>query len=248
LRLPAKGPGTAFPDKIPAERGHETTEAMYAAELINPRLAPLGAAETAGDALRRLHELRVARLPVADASNAFVGSAPEALLAASDPQVALGSLPLEGLNLAVHADARLFEFIHYFAAYHVEVLPVVGEGGRLLGALSDRDAATFFAQAFSSENGGVLVLEMNYRDYSLAEISRLVESNQVRVVASFVEVLRTDSNRLALTLKLNTHELQYVLATLERFGYQVVAHLQWQSDAATLESERIDSLMRYLEI
>jgi hypothetical protein len=88
---------------------------------------------------------------------------------------------------------------------------------------------------------------MNHNDYSLAEISRLIEENRARVLSSIVKEDPLDPGKIRLTLKLNELDLSRIVATLERFNYKVIGRYQ-ESKPLGSEKERIDMLLRYLDI
>jgi hypothetical protein len=74
---------------------------------------------------------------------------------------------------------------------------------------------------------------------------RLVELNGAKVVGMVVN----DSNddELLVHLKLNTTVLKAILATFERYGYQVVAaHLR--EDTTQGDDERFRSYLKFLDI
>jgi acetoin utilization protein AcuB len=56
-----------------------------------------------------------------------------------------------------------------------------------------------------------------------------------------------DPAKIKLTLKINKSDLSRIIATLERFSYKVIAQFQHPS-MITNEKERIDILMKYLNI
>jgi len=95
--------------------------------------------------------------------------------------------------------------------------------------------------------GGILVLSLKEIDYSLAEISRLIESNETKILSSFVAVDEYDSAMIKLTLKLNKTDLSRVIATLERFSYKIIAQFQ-ETELLSNDKERLDLLLRYLNI
>ena len=90
------------------------------------------------------------------------------------------------------------------------------------------------------------IRDRNKRDYSLAEIARLVESENASILSSFISS-RPDSSKLEVTLKLNRREIKHIVATFERFEYVVKASFQ-ESDYMDSLMERYDSLMNYLSV
>jgi len=95
--------------------------------------------------------------------------------------------------------------------------------------------------------GGISVLEMIERDYTLSQIAQIVESNNIKVLSLYINSL-PDSTKLEVTLKVNSSDLLAVIRTFERYNYEVKT---WVSDNDSMDhfySERFDMLMKYLNI
>ena len=90
-------------------------------------------------------------------------------------------------------------------------------------------------------------LEVNQNDYSLSEISRLVESNGAKILSSIVNNDIFDANRIKLTLKINKTDLSSIVATFERFEYKIIAKFE-DSEMESSDKERLDILFKYLDI
>jgi hypothetical protein len=88
---------------------------------------------------------------------------------------------------------------------------------------------------------------MNMNEYSLAEISRIIESENTKILSSFISTDPLDSSKIKVTLKVNKPELRYLKATLERFGYKILDQYQEEAEYST-EDERIGNLLRFLDI
>ena len=91
------------------------------------------------------------------------------------------------------------------------------------------------------------MLGMKEQDYSLAEISRLIESNDCKILSSFLVTDETNPNYVKLTLKLSKTELTRIVATLERYNYTVLTQFH-ESDNINNDQERLDLLMKYLSM
>lgn len=127
-------------------------------------------------------------------------------------------------------------------------MAVVNEDQSYCGLITVQDTLTSFAQTAAVQlPGAILVLSMNHVDYSLSEISRLIEENHAKVLSSIVKEDPLDPTKLRLTLKINQVDLLRIVATLERFGYRVIGRYQ-ESRAEGEGKDRIDMLLRYLDI
>ena len=90
------------------------------------------------------------------------------------------------------------------------------------------------------------MIETPKNDYSMSEIARIAESENVSILASFV-TQDPSTNNLVVTLKLNTQELFRVAKAYERFEYNVYGSFTEDAFDDGLK-ERYDSLLRYLNV
>jgi hypothetical protein len=87
---------------------------------------------------------------------------------------------------------------------------------------------------------------MDKKNYSLTEIARIVESENKVILSSLISS-NGDSDRIEITLKLNSTQIQHLLATFERFGYSIKATYDEEDFMDTLMN-RYESLMTYLNV
>jgi hypothetical protein len=124
---------------------------------------------------------------------------------------------------------------------------VVDEKQMLAGCVSCESLMTHLAGESSvAEPGGIIVLEIKAINYSLAEISRIVESNSAVILHSYVTP-RADREKILVTIKVNKIDLKEVIATFERFEYDIVAVFHISDHEEGLR-ERYESLMLYLNV
>ena len=96
------------------------------------------------------------------------------------------------------------------------------------------------------ENGAILVLEINQVDYSLAQIAQIVESNNARILSSYI-MSSPDSTKLEVTLKINKTELTSIIRTFERYDYVISASFQKSQFYDDIQ-DRFDSLLNFLKM
>ncbi len=103
-----------------------------------------------------------------------------------------------------------------------------------------------FAELSESENS-LIILEVALRDYTLAEIARIVESNNAHVMSLSVQPL-SGGSALLVSLKLDVDDPTAVLRSFERFSYRVVYHYMREGEVTDRQKDRLDELMYYLEM
>ena len=72
----------------------------------------------------------------------------------------------------------------------------------------------------NEETGGIIVLEVERRNYSFGEINRLVETNDAYITQlnTFIE---THTGLVLVTIKINKKEISDIVATFQRFEYGI---------------------------
>jgi hypothetical protein len=117
-----------------------------------------------------------------------------------------------------------------------------------LGAITLYDLARRFARYFSlQEMGGIIVLEVNEIDYSLAQISQIVESNDTKILSFFMNRL-SGTHTLELVLKLDREDLSPVIQSFMRYDYNVKGIYLDQSMLSDLYQDRYDQFMKFMNI
>lgn len=220
---------------------------MLAAELIDPMLPALKPTDTVGQALEWMQEHRIGQL-VVTSQDEYKGIVSEDLLLdIADEDRPLGDIMRLSEKVFAYEDQHLLELLSLILDNRLDVLAVVGEGNEFIGTISVNELVKQFARSLGvQELGAVLILTITERDYSMAEISRLIESNNTKIISSyFSSAAFGQPDRSRLTLKLNRQDITAVVSTLERFGYQIEAAFA-NTPIENTNQERFDSLMRYL--
>jgi acetoin utilization protein AcuB len=116
-----------------------------------------------------------------------------------------------------------------------------------LGLISINAITEYFAQITSvSQPGGIIVLEINNKNNSLAHMAQIVESDNAQVLSSYVQTF-PDSTRMEVTLKVNKQDISTIIATFLRYEYDVKATFN-NTDHNDNGRDRYDSLMNYLNL
>jgi CBS domain-containing protein len=160
----------------------------------------------------------------------------------------VGQCSLETTDQKVNQKQHIFEVLPLFRKAGIPVLPVFDDELNYEGVLRLDSVLSLIADSFSFQSeGGILVLSVAAHSYSLSEISRLAESNQAKILSVLIETDPFTPLNLLVHLKFNIPDLSRVVATLERFDYQVV-EVHHKSELASIDHERLDQLMKYLGI
>ncbi len=221
---------------------------MIAEDLINHMIPPLRGADDAHKAIVWMEEFRCNYMPVVEDDKLLGFISEEIILETNDIEQLVKDFNLVGLNCFVKLDTHFYDILKVAAENKLQMVAVLNYDQTYAGVITVQDTLTSFAQTAAVQMpGGILVLSMNSVDYSLAEISRLVEENHAKILSSIVKDDPLDPIKLRLTLKINQLDLSRIVATLERFKYSVIGRYQ-ETKPRGDEQDRIDMLLRYLDI
>ena len=96
--------------------------------------------------------------------------------------------------------------------------------------------------------GGIIVLELNAHDYSMAQIARIVEDNDAKIWCSNVVPATVDTLKMEVTLKINQTDLTSVIRSFLRYGYSVKASFQGHNRHDDVLRNHYDQFMLYLNV
>lgn len=218
---------------------------MRAIDLITEEIPPLKHTDTAQKALNWMEEFKVSHLPVLKKGN-FVGVISESdILDKMEMDKTLDEL-FQHLPRPYALDSdHIYQVLAKIAEDKLSLIPILDHNEKYLGCTSVHHLLTLIANTGSiKESGGIIVLEMARNDYSMSQIAQIVESNDARILSSYI-MSTPDSTNVEVTLKINQIELDRIIRTFERYGYNVKASFQ-KSDMEDDMKFRYEALMNYL--
>ncbi|NOR88510.1 MAG: CBS domain-containing protein [Bacteroidales bacterium] len=220
---------------------------MLAQDLISNTVVPLKTSDTGMLALSLMEEYKTTHLPIANAGIFYGLLSENDIYSHNRFEEAIGAHPIPKSNISCAAEQHIYDVLSIIHENKLSLLPVVDDKDHYLGSILVTDLIVRLTEITGITNpGGIIVLEMNIHDYSLSEIAQIVESNNIKIINSFVSTF-ADSTRIEVTLKLNTVNIESALQTFMRYDYQVKASYT-EADLNDNISDRYDSLMNYLNI
>ncbi len=195
-----------------------------------------------------MEDLNVSQLPVLEKGQFRGFIADEMLFDDLFNKSSLSSFQLTGANCTIYGDQHFYEAAGVANGCEHGMIAVSNRDDMFEGVITADGFFKAFSQTIGVQApGSLVVLSIKQIDYSLAEISRLVEAENVKILGCFLNSDPADPVRLEVTLKLDKKNVSAIVATLERFSYQVTGLYQ-QEHTIPYEKERLDALMKYLSI
>jgi len=220
---------------------------MIARQLISDQIIPLKSSETAAIALGIMDELRVSHLPIVEEEE-FLGLVSDTdILSLNNLEETVGSHSLALSNAYVMENQHIFDVIRIIDAMKLTLLPVLDEKKHYLGSITLPGLSHHLSALMNLNNpGGIIILELNDKDYLLTEIAQIVESNDAKVLGMYITTF-PDSTRMEVTLKINKIDVGPILQTFMRYNYIIKASFSEDTYTESLQ-DRYNELMNYLNI
>lgn len=219
---------------------------MIASKLVSNVISPIRTSDTGEEVITLMNVFHVKHLPIVNKEE-LLGVISEDDILSNNLEAPVGSYRLSLTRAYVKGADHIFEIMNQMAEYDLTVIPVVNNEGKYEGLISMEELLFYYARSFSfAEPGSILVLELNKIDYSLAEISRIIEMENATILCSFI-TKGADHSSVLLTLKLNIQDIKHVVATLKRYEYNIAASFTEQIFVDNLK-DHYDSLINYLNV
>lgn len=138
------------------------------------------------------------------------------------------------------------DVLEVFAQNHTNLVPVLDEENKYVGYYEISEIISFLNETpFIKEPGGIIVVKKAVLDYSLSQITQIVESNNGKLLGLFIS--EADPVNVQVTLKINLGPMNEILQTFRRYNYEIISEHQEDNFLNTLK-ERSDYLDKYLNI
>jgi len=220
---------------------------MLTGELQSQTLPYLHLHDKVYQALQLMNDNRVTHLPIADGDK-YIGIVSEDdLLLVDNDHNELNLLQQSFGNVSVKNSEHFLKALQLAAENGLSVVPVVDNENDIVGAIAYNDLLKHASEFMSlNEPGGLIVLEMNSNQYSFNEISKLVETNDAQIT-QLNTTNDPETGTMQVTIRINKPEVSDVVATFQRYEYNVKYFFGDELYANELRTN-YDNLMNYLKI
>ncbi|MBE2231505.1 MAG: CBS domain-containing protein [Chitinophagaceae bacterium] len=220
---------------------------MLTGELESQSLPSLRLTDKVWQALQLMNDNHVTHLPIVEGDKYTALISEEDLLQADNDNDEISALSQSFANPSVKENEHFLKAVQLAADNGLSVVPVVNEDGELVSTLVYTDLIKQ-ASGFMSLNdpGALIVLEIDSHQYSFNEISKIVETNDAQITQLNTST-DPETRLMQVTIRINKPEVSDVLASLQRYEYNVKYFSGEELYTNELRSN-YDNLMNYLKI
>ena len=162
-----------------------------------------------------------------------------------NPDKKIESLLIHLERFAILENNPILDSVKLFYTFNTNLVPVIDKNEKYLGYIAYDDVFGELSKyPLFSENGAILTVETSAKNYSMTEIAKIVESNNVRFYGSFINLVNEDV--IQVTMKISAGTLSSVDETFERYGYNII-HKFYHDEKEDLIKDRYQYFQKYLE-
>ena len=221
---------------------------MIAKELISDEIPVVHTTDTGQKVLNLMEVFRVSHLPIVSNSEFFGVVTDSDIYDLNDPELSMDHYPTSLFMPFVYADQHIYEIIALVSKRNLTAIPVLKRNKQYLGVINIRTLVKQFTKLLAvGQPGGIIILELNLNDYSLSQISQIIESNDTKILSLYVNTLE-DSMKMNVTIKTNRVDIEPILQTFERYNYTIKQAIVEGDETNNLMENRYEEFMRYLSV
>ncbi len=218
---------------------------MLVSELASSTFTPPKTTSTVQDALKIIDGYKLTHVPVFNGLT-FVGNLSDEDLENMDLNEPLSNAKDFYEYFFVTENSTVFDAVNLFYANSTNMIPVLDNDEKYMGAVLMEDTIALLSRLpLISEPSALLTVSIPVKQYSLAEVAKIVESNNGRLFGAFISNYTED--QVEITLRFNAESLTSVTETFERFGYKIT-YRYFNDEKQNLYNDRYNQLMKYLDM
>lgn len=140
----------------------------------------------------------------------------------------------------------LLKTIKLFSENETNIMPVLNDKKKYVGYYELHDVLELFCSNSSLFSDGVIiVIEKNKKDFSISEISQIVESNNATILGVYIS--NQTSETIQATVKINSQDINEVIQTFRRYNFNLISKHKDDFYLQDLK-DRSDYLQKYLDM
>ena len=216
---------------------------MIVSQIIQTGFPVVHLSDTVPEVLDLMDSYEVFRLPVVE-KGVYMGLISKLVLEEASDEQLINSLSPFLFPFYCNEQVFFFDALQLMVEHSLSLLPVI-QSDTFSGVITAKELLRVIAGFLNTQDKcGVIVIESDPLRFSLGEVNRLIESNDLSILNFST---RRESGLLIATLRVSKMEIATAVATLQRHGY-VVRYYFGNGEEDHEVQENFQHLLSYLNI
>ncbi|AWA28910.1 acetoin utilization protein acuB [Flavobacterium magnum] len=214
-------------------------------DFINRDFRPIDSKDTVAEIQDFFAEASFSHFPVVE-EGIYIGSVSAEDVETFEPGKTLANYRYAIEVFFARTSTNWFDVLEVFARNHTDVVPVLDDENKYTGYYEIADIVKFFNDTpFLKDPGGIIIVEKGILDYSMGQVVQIVESNNAKILGTFVSATTNDT--IQITVKIALGSINDIIQTFRRYDYEIISEHNEDNYLNSLK-ERSDYLDKYLNI
>jgi len=214
-------------------------------EYINNDFKPFSTTDSVAEVQDFFAEIDYSHFPVME-NDVYVGSISAVDAETFEVQKTITEYRYTLEGFFVRTTMIWLDVLEVFARNNANIVPILDDNNKYIGYYEITDIIKFLNETpFLKETGGIIVVEKPVADYSMSQITQIVESNSGKLLGVFVS--EANAEKVQVTIKTTLGSINEIIQSFRRYNYEIISEHHDDDYMNTLK-ERSEYLDKYLNI
>tara|TARA_B100000795_G_C22606891_1_gene363498 strand:- start:100 stop:753 length:654 start_codon:yes stop_codon:yes gene_type:complete len=140
----------------------------------------------------------------------------------------------------------ILKLIKLFTDNESNIMPILNTEKQYLGYYELNEILDLFCSSpFMFNEGVVIIIEKYKKDFSVSEVSQIIESNDNKVLGLYISSEISDKTQA--TIKINSDDINEIIQTFRRYNYNIISEHKDDFYIQDLK-DRSNYLQKYLDM
>jgi len=214
-------------------------------EYVNNDFKPIDIKETIEVVQDFFVEITYSHFPVLE-NDIFIGCIAAEDVETFEIQKKLSDYRYTVEGFFVRASMSWLDVLEVFARNNSNIVPILDDNNKYIGYYEITDVVKFLnGTPFLKEVGGIIIVEKNSNEYSMSQITQIVESNNGKLLGLFISEASND--KIQITIKITLGSMNEIIQSFRRYNYEIVSEHN-EDNYLNILKERSEYLDKYLNM
>jgi len=214
-------------------------------EYINNDFKPIDSNETIENVQDFFIDIAFSHFPVLE-NGIFIGCIASEDVETFEAQKKLSDYRYTVEGFFVRTSMNWLDVLEVFARNNANIVPILDENNKYIGYYEVTDIIKFLnGTPFLKEIGGIIIIEKSINEYSMSQITQIVESNNGKLLGLFISEATND--KVQITIKITLGSMNEIIQSFRRFNYEIISEHN-EDNYLNILKERSEYLDKYLNM
>ena len=195
---------------------------MNITEYILNDFNPLDINSTIESAKKLCNELLISHIPIVENGKLIGCFSQSDIQTIEDPTLKIDQYLELLIQFNSTPSTTTLELFSVFATYDSNIIPVTIENN-YIGYYELSDILDVFSSSpFLATQGSIVLVQKNKREFTMSEISQIIESNNGTLLGAYQSEIKDDT--VIITLKITSQEVNEIIQTFRRYNYTIISN------------------------